>query len=285
MGNIIPIPNTTDIMKEKVPDVQIQISLNTAYFYFMFPTLGISEDPITRVVIEMIEYGSLPDGTIDLDNIIDTQILGFDPGIAFYAEQTDDKPLHMIYKKINNSWYDFNFVYTYNSSISETGGNTFYSNQSTLRVNNTLPYIYGNLISKYMRGQFRERLEQRHEIVVWYGVDTQNIQAKIGDVIYRDIHIADVITRLATDPNAPYPYTVGPMDLNYRKAMVFLRKYPDVLNTINSYFKGNPPENGEIPFVFEFNSGAFLILLKGNIKKYLEDVNFIEEEVIEDGSD
>jgi hypothetical protein len=277
MGNVIPIENSKDFLREKAPEVEIDVSLNIAYINILFPSLSVSATPIARVVMEILEYGSLPNGDIDLENLISSQLAGFNPGQTSYAEPSDDEPLHVVYKKINNNWYIFNFMYTYRPAVPDEGGNTFYSNQSSLLVDNNTPKIYPGLISPFMKGLFRDRLEEVKKITIWYSAE--NISPAIGDVIYQDIYQAQMVTRLSTEANAPYPYTIGPLDNSYRDATIFFRRNEDVLRTIGLFFE-ELPEDGEIPFIFEYNSSWYQVIIKGNLKKYLEDVEFVRTEAI-----
>ena len=276
MGNMNYVVNPYDLLKEKPPKVELAISLNVAYINFIFPTGGDSSEIIHKVVIDILEYGSLPNGDIDLDNIIDSKLVSLYPGQTSYAEQSPDKPFHMVTKSINNSWYLFNFVYTYRPAPSNEGNNLFYSNQTTISVNNTNPIIHKKTISKYMIGLFREKLEEISKINIWYNTDINN--PNIGDIVYTDLYQAQMVSRLSIDAGDPNPFTLSPMDFSYQKATIFFRKNPEIKQTILTFFKNQLPQNGEISFTFDFDFKRYTITIRGNIEEYLNDTQFIIEE-------
>jgi hypothetical protein len=68
------------------------------------------------------------------------------------------------------------------------------------------------------------------------------------------------------------------MDQSYQNAAIFFRRNPDVKQTILTYFGDNLPQNAEIPFIFIFNTKAYVVMIKGNIERYLQDTEFMTEE-------
>jgi len=253
-----------DFLREKAPEVELKVSLNTAYINFLFPTASLSSSPIFKVVVEILEYEKNQDGSINLEKQLSEKLVDFYPGQTSYAIQSPDKPFHSVIKSLNNNWYVFNFLYTYKPAPSNEGNNLFYSNQKTVVVDNTQPTIDEKTISAYLRGKFFERLSQIKDLTIWF---SDIMQPKIGDIIYIDETNAKVVESINGIWNLP-PYTLTQMDNSYSDINAFFRKNPDIKNTINTFFNNELPINGVIKFRIVFNSEIYYITLRGNIHQF-----------------
>ena len=250
MGNLI---KPYEILREKPPVVEIEVSLNIAYINIIFQRADLTSSPIDKVIIEILEY--------DNDILISEEIVSFYPGQTSYAQDVPQKPIHSVYKKINNNQYIFNIIYTYRPSPSNVGNTIFYSQQTSIPIDNKYPQIYTNLISKYIKGLVFKNIEKSN-ITIWHN-DLLNIETDIkkGDIVNFESGIQMV-------ENTIDGIVLEPLDSSYIELFLFF-KSPDVIETINTYFNGELPEDGEIPFYFNYNK-RYCITIKGNLKKFYE---------------
>jgi len=266
------------IIKEERPDVNIKVHLNTAYIYFNFPSSGIINNELYRVSARVVEYGSTIEGYINREDIKSDILINFNPTRGVHPssnEGIDNLPRNHAYLEMNNSWYEFTFIYMNKSDPDPDGSDIFYSKGSKYLVDNTAPVIFQNYISSYIKGDISTTLRKNYAInVQWDKQESSIIPTEFNIIkIYNDPSIK-LITKVYIDNS----YTTSPLEYNFNLFITRLFNDANFLKTLLTYFEvnsGTPeelPQNDTINFIFLYNRIPCSLNIDGNIyelyKKY-----------------
>ncbi len=265
MGNVTEeiYPNyAVDILKENAPIVEIDIHLNRAYLYFDFPGINSNQASIYLVSIVLYEYGS---SDLIEDNIIGTERIEFNPMYTAYVNADPELPLYHAYKNLRNSWYKFEISYVYQSA-SLDGGMLFYSNSAVITLDNSIPVLYKKFLSDSIRGKFRNRLFKNKSISIWYYAD--DIIPVIGDMVFEGAGVSALSIK---DVSPTGDYYMEPTSEEFKDIYLKITTNELFSSIIETYFKGEVPIQGSIPFRFEYNQETYIIFIHGSIKMLQED--------------
>lgn len=259
MGIVTPKVAHNILMAEE-PKVQLDLHLNKVYFLFDF-----NNTSIYKINILMVEYS-------DADKLphhyVDTYEVAIFPYQTNYANNSQDVPLHDIFKDINCSWYTIKVTYEYIYPSIENESKLFYSRTKILEINNSLPVMYRGFISKYIKGDLRQNLRKYKNVQLWYGVEPVN--PKESDVLSSPDNLG-LLNISSVHPSGQL--ITEPTSLVYKDFLLAITTSDNFKNIITTYFgveSEDLPTYDEIPFVFTINQQKHALVITGNIKELYE---------------
>jgi hypothetical protein len=262
MGNVI---TSKSVLKENAPVIRITNHLNTAYFYADLKSSV--ANPIHKINVFVIEYGSNPDGSINKEDIKSNTRVEFNATFTTYANNSVGVPIHHFIYTMNNSWYQFKFLYTYISSSREDANEVWYSNASTYFIDNTTPEIFSEYISGLVVNRVKTILDKNKKIQLWYDVTSVDSPKKY-QIIKRqtDLNIMSIssVRSIATDTT----FTVEPVQESTHNFIFDLAHNNDFQKTIYSFFNNWLPVSGTIEFKFMYNKEQCSFIISGNLQAF-----------------
>lgn len=255
-----------DMLKERAPQVDMTFHLDKAYFKFNFPSFKSSFQLIHRVNYRITEYGSLPDGSIDKTNIIDSFNRTFYPSQIIGAVNKEGLPLHDAWFGLNKSWYEFRFEYSYYPFGNTDGSNIWYSLPSIIQASNLIPRVYEKMVGLSIIGDLKAALidSPDHNISLWYDRILNDIpEEELAN--FDDIKIKDSVSFMQLKYDKP---TDGfTLEMISKHSMIFwniLLYNEGFLRVISEY-------DNQAVFLLRFNQMDYTITIKGDLRKLVED--------------
>ena len=257
-----------DIMKSETPKVEIMSHLNRAYVFFDFESSGTIFNGIVWIQVHIIEYGSTPEGKLNPNDVKNQIVDQVRPSDILNANNSNAVPLHHAVYDMQNSWYEFKFIYCSQHSSSNEGSMMFYSKQSNNVINNLYPSIFSGYISRYITGSVSTHLRQKGTIELYYEVEP-NIEKNV--IVKKSSPGFQVINKVYSNTE----YTTSSIDTPFLEFLLALFNDDLFFNTFFKYYKvdevADLPIDNTVPFRFIYNQDEYLFIISGNIQNFVEN--------------
>jgi len=250
------------VLLEDAPVIEINLHLDKAFIFFVFPSAGRNGSDIFNISVEITEYSS---PSFDEETIVNTENITFSPGIiSGYPENytNSDLPRHHVYNTIGSNWYRYKINYVYKMATSEEGEQIFYSKPGYTYIDNTVPSIYPPRISKFCIGRTRRAFQKRGMITMHFSQEIDQ-DFKEFDIFNSGSSNMEVLKKGDVVEHNEYTLaTKSTLEL-----FLSIGRDAGFLPALEMYFRGNIPETGTFLLQTVINQEILNIVFTGSMQE------------------
>ena len=236
----------------------------------LFMLLDLNEEcgrgnDFSRIAINLVAYGTTPDGTIDFQNKIENSFFSYPRFQINDRFQDEGFEPYNIWLRLKNYWYGIEIFFTYEYHAHEDGANVYPSKYRRYIIDNRIPTLTGHKISSFLKKGVKQNFEERPFYTIWLDEEKQTIinEGKVNDIISNKTgSLSKQIVSIDATQN--YIHQKQP-DPDFIDLTNYILNSDELGKTIKTYFHGVPTLSSTLPLKIIWNSTTYYVYLRGNL--------------------
>jgi len=268
-----------DILISSGPQLKFYWHLNYVYLLLDLNETCMYGQDYDHIELVLVSYEKTSTGEIDRTRPIESISYRYRRYDLLTRYTPDGFPPYNLRFPIQNYWYEINLQFTFQYNNSPSGSNIFPSKITKYYLDNNLVTVYGQKITRFIKGKLKENLEKNMVINIWVDPDLENPDPRIqlGDII---LNPAGNIVFQAIEINDNY-IRINKAEKNFIDMVQYLSNNSDFRESVKTFFHNLIPTDGELKIKILYNGLYFYLIYNGDLS-FLEPQNILITRTIKD---
>jgi len=254
-----------DILVSEPPKAKFYSNMN-----LLFVLLDLNEEcglgyDYSRIAISLTAYGEKSDGSIDLDNAIETSFFSYPRFQINERFQNEGFDPYNIWLRLKNYWYGMEVFFTYEYHAHEDGSNIYPSKFRRYIIDNRVPTITGHGVSAFIKGALNQNFQKRPYYNIWMDEEKSIVMntGEAGDLISNKT--GSLMKQIVTiDIPEDYIHSKQP-DPDFIGLTKYILNDDELGRVVETYFGGIPQLSSTLPIKLIWNSSFYYVYFKGDL--------------------